>query len=530
MENGTVEIYSYPSLVKITEFSLPSKVVHLHLLDGHLNDLGKKMYANNAQIHPELYPELDGSSWNTPGRYLCCISTCGQCVVVDLDKVVKPDTQESVEPKDNDDSVQANDGCIPKAELTIDAAVVTYELRKPITAVCYHTLLRNRIFIGGPDKAPLLFDLYSGKVLWTGKNPHPSLLDLKTHLDVQSMCILEVLGPNVVAVSTSNSYVYLYDIRSQCKPVCEINVCEERSQGLSARIMASCNMKEYNTDRRREIQQSVPKNFTASDRNIIKVTNLPRPYQVEEDIKPKDIAYFIAGDNCGRIYKIRVTTGETLLETVKQMLSRYPSIPKNLSKEGINDYIINARKVFGSASANDTPLHCAPREHNQYFCEMERNYLSHTGAATDIVCTGNYVVSVGLSRYLVIGKYKSFKDCFRMYCNQKLTCILVPTSELYRDYSEDELPMLDIPPIKRQKIATGLKRDIKEDSDQDEITEDTSHIDDDDVSDNELDSGTSSDSNPGDTDDLEDESKDDGSSDEDAYSDTESIDDSPDTD
>ncbi|GFE54671.1 hypothetical protein BaOVIS_020750 [Babesia ovis] len=437
MDNGTVELYAYPSLEKMASFRMPSKCVHIHMIGNHFDTLGKSVYQKRASEHPGLYPDLTGSSLlSNAGRLLCCISQCGTCIIVDCDQLLQ---------KMDAGSILVDGG----------DSVMSYKLRAPVSAVAYHSLMTNRIVIGGPDKPPMLFDLASGQVLWTGKLPHQSLLGLQSHLDVQSICFLEEIGPDIVAVSTSDSSIYIYDVTCQRKPVYDVNVCDGRSRCISARKLALHHIKEYNTERRKEIRQSVTENYSFESRNIVKLITKPHRMLEEGVYETKDVCDLFASDNVGTIYHLRVVTGDLLVNFIRKKICKYQAEPREISREQVIDHLIAARKRFGSASANDKPLHCAPRDANQYICELRACYTNHSGAIPDIACLGHYLISVGLDRYTSIFSVATRKRLFHLYCNQKQTCILASKSQMFQEYGMDEFKQLEVPSVKRARVAEG---------------------------------------------------------------------------
>ncbi|GIX64428.1 uncharacterized protein BcabD6B2_38630 [Babesia caballi] len=460
--NGGVEIYDYPSMQRVAAFMLPSRCVHLHGLGSHFDNIGSSIYDTRAGIYPSLYPSVkEAALRQTAGRYICCVSECGHCVIVNVDdarqkgdKVVEQDDSMSGEPDRIEVKLFSNGGHADT--LTIRGAVAAYKFKGPVYAVAYHSLMTNRIVLGGPDIPPFLFDIFTGTVLWNGRMPHQSLLGLQSHLDVRSICFLEELGPEVIAVSTSDSFIYFYDMGCQRKPVYDLNVCDRRSRCISARRLALHRVREYNTERRKEIRQSVNELYTADSRNIVKLTTRPHRMLQEARYETKDTCDLFASDNVGSIYHLKVVTGDTLVGFLAEKLRKYqPDSTKELGRDEVLNHLIDARKRFGSASANDRPLHCAPRGANQYICELKGCYSIHNGAVTDISCVGHYIISAGLDRFTNVYNVRTRRRLFHLYCNQKQRCVLPLRGQLFQEYELSEFKQLEVPQIGRRTTAGG---------------------------------------------------------------------------
>ncbi|ORM40677.1 uncharacterized protein BXIN_2350 [Babesia sp. Xinjiang] len=473
LDDGSVEIYAYPSMEKVSSFALPSRCVHIHMLGDHFDVLGKSIYASRAEQYPSLYPDVTNAKLrNNRGRYICCISQCGTCVVVDCDKLQYNGTYIKLDPENMMESEE-------NQQPTTSMIVAFYNLKRPVSAVAYHSLMTNRIVVGSVDLPPLLFDIFIGQVLWIGKLPHPSLLGLKSHLDVRSICFLEELGPDIFALSTSDSFIYIYDMTCQRKPVYDINICDHRSRCISARMLALHEIKEYNTDRRKEVRQSVNELYTADLRNIVKLTTPPHRMLDNQSHETKDVCDLFASDNYGSIYHFRVITGDTLVNFLRKKLQKYKVDGSlELTRDKIIQHLIAARKRFGSASANDRPLHCAPPSANQYICQMRGCYTIHNGAVTDIKCIGHYLISVGLDRFTSVYNVRTRKRLFNCYCNQKQTCILPLHSQFYQEYETDEFKQLEVPVVKR---GPGPSENSKEPAGEPDDDMDDNGVDEDDL-------------------------------------------------
>ncbi|GBE61562.1 hypothetical protein, conserved [Babesia ovata] len=494
MSSGLVVTYAYPSMERLVDFTLPSRCVHIHMLGNGFDSVGRHIYEARSSEHPALYVDITESELRQKqGNYMCCISESGHCVIVDVDKLkqeiqpssgdVKDDENESDvgddvksvnatnrvrnrKGRDDLDSSETNDDAnrlevkmmysSDKDEkvqhLSICGGVAAYKFKGPITAATHSSLMTNRIVLGGPNVPPFLFDIYAGAVLWTGKMPHQSLLGLQSLLDVRSICFMEDLGPDIIAVSTSNSCVYFYDMTCQKKPVYDLNVCDRRSRCISGRRLALHHIKEYNTERRKEVKQSVNEFYTSDTRNIVKLVTRPRRMSEEDQYETKDTCDLFASDNVGSIYHLKVITGNTLVSFLKEKMRKYqPNPDQEMSRDDVIKHLIEARKRFGSASANDTPLHCAPPGANQYICQLKGCYAIHNGAVPDIFCVGHYLISVGLDRFTNVYNVRTRKRVFRMYCNQKQTTLLPFLSDLYQEYEATEFKQPDIPVVKRGK-------------------------------------------------------------------------------
>ncbi|CDR95223.1 hypothetical protein, conserved [Babesia bigemina] len=503
MSNGLVVTYAYPSMERLVEFTLPSRCVYIHMLGNAIGNAGRQIYEARSAEYPALYVDTTGSELRKKqGNYMCCVSESGHCIVVDVDEIkqevqtsfdhVSDDANDSevardvksadtagrkCKGKDSSDSAGGNGGGKRlKVEmmyssdkddkvqhLSISGGVAAYKFKGPITAATHSSLLPNRLALGGPNVPPFLFDIYAGKVLWTGKMPHQSLLGLQSQLDVRSICFMEDLGPDIIAVSTSNSSIYFYDMTCQKKPVYDLNVCDRRSRCISGRRLALHHIKEYNTERRKEVKQSVNEFYTSDTRNIVKLVTRPRrPSEEQDHYETKDTCDLFASDNVGSIYHFKVVTGDTLVSLLEEKMRKYqPNPDQAMSRDDVIKHLIEARKRFGSASANDTPLHCAPPGANQYICQLKGCYAIHNGAVPDIFCVGHYLISVGLDRFTNVYNVRTRKRVFRMYCNQKQTALLPFLSELYQEYESTEFKQLDVPVVKRGKrpAASGAVAD-----------------------------------------------------------------------
>ncbi|KAK1938615.1 hypothetical protein X943_002729 [Babesia divergens] len=442
--NGAVEIYGYPSMDRRYEFKLDSPCVNIFIAPSELSLYGKLLYDKGTASNSALYPSYsDIELTHAPAKYICCVFQNGYCVILNYDLMTNSPIDGncvSVEVK----VLNASSKDDSTSRLSLPGLVAAYKLRGPITSAANHTVLRHRVVMGGPDVAPFLFDLFAGTVLWSGKLPHETLLCLKTHLDVRSICFLEDIGEDVIAVSTSDSSIYIYDMTCQRKPVYDMNLCDRRSRCLSAKQLALHEIRAYNTDRKKEIKSTVNEFYTSDSRNIVKLATVPRHITEEpKSYERRDTCDLFASDNVGSIYHLRIVTGDTLVRFLTSRLQKYQPSGEEVTREKALDHLIQARKRFGSAGANDRPLHCAPVNHDQYICELKGCYTIHNGAVVDITCVGYYLISVGLDRFTNVYDVRTRKRLFNLYCNQKQTCLLPFLSQYFQEYDASEFKQLE---------------------------------------------------------------------------------------
>ncbi|CAD2100437.1 conserved Plasmodium protein, unknown function [Plasmodium vinckei petteri] len=100
-----------------------------------------------------------------------------------------------------------------------DNILQSYILSSPIDAVTTNEILTNRLAIGGYKNNLKIFDLFTGTYLWKAKPLGPTLLNINCESLIKSISFLNKINVNIVACSTYDHKIILYDIRCQNKPV-----------------------------------------------------------------------------------------------------------------------------------------------------------------------------------------------------------------------------------------------------------------------------------------------------------------------
>ncbi|SCM20014.1 conserved Plasmodium protein, unknown function [Plasmodium berghei] len=95
----------------------------------------------------------------------------------------------------------------------------SYILATPIDAATTNEILTNRLAIGGYKNNLKIFDLFTGTYLWKSKPLGPTLLNINCESLIKSITYLNKINVNIVACSTYDHKIILYDIRCQNKPV-----------------------------------------------------------------------------------------------------------------------------------------------------------------------------------------------------------------------------------------------------------------------------------------------------------------------
>ncbi|KAK1442769.1 hypothetical protein BgAZ_302870 [Babesia gibsoni] len=440
-DDGSVEVYAYPAMERKAAVKLDSKCLCAYILLNKQGTRQQGLYHRGLTVAKQLYPDpVYFEKGKAQEKYLCCVFQNGFCLVINYGDLLKHAGK-----GDNDRKVKVT--YVAPAEdngesISLPGLVIAYKFKGPISAAQRHSVLSNRLVMGGHNIAPFLFDLYTGSILWSGKMPHGTLLGLQSTLDVKCICFLEDLGPDLIAVSTSDSYIYLYDFICQRKPVYDMNICDRRSQRFTAKHFLGHDTADYSAMRKKELKQSVNEFYTSSSRSILKLATIPRKWDMSKGEEFHCSTDLIASDNVGSIYHLKVLTGDALYEVVEKKLKKYQP-NETMTMEKVSEYIIKARKRFGSASANDRLIHCAPPNYQQFVCQVKGCYNIHNGAVVDISCNGKYLITAGLDRFTNVYQVSRKVPLFHMYCNQKQTCVIPFPGQFFETYDTSEFKELE---------------------------------------------------------------------------------------
>ncbi|KAK2198198.1 bifunctional WD40-repeat-containing domain superfamily/WD40-YVTN repeat-like-containing domain superfamily/WDR74-Nsa1 [Babesia duncani] len=433
--DGSVISYTWPELRILRKYKLPSKCVYVGMLNAHV-DVFYKDFCDKYD-GSNLYPKYDGF-WKND-RLLVCVSECGFLCLLDWD------FEENVVHKSRCKQMSGSDADEALLErLSTDFCISIFKFKEPINAVAVNSLMKHRIVLGGGSNVPILFDVYGERILWKGKRPPPTLLDLPTPFNITCITILEHISVDLIAVATKDSRIYLYDMMAQHEPVFDWNVCDVRGFNFSAMAMAYNHVRDYNSSRRKELKSSKAANYTAENRNL---TCAVAATSLKLDVKytatccksKSDQCSLYIGDNVGSIYHFKVITGDRLIEIISQKVKRFKKNPDAECKpKELLDLLINARRKFGSANQNDMPINYARNGDKQYIVRLVGTFPIHRGAIMHLSLYGKRLISASLDRYTRVYKINSKTTRVEIFCKQMQTRLLPCTDVFNAHKTENE--------------------------------------------------------------------------------------------
>ncbi|UKJ89525.2 hypothetical protein MACJ_002776 [Theileria orientalis] len=320
-KDGSLISYNYLTMKINREYKLDSRCIYVTMLNYHFDTFVPEFYKKNKDS--PLYPDSKRPNvYDTNDRLLLAVTECGYIYVFDWsvdkdDRVsrVKHLTKDSLKDNKNKES-EANhtvsdgnedknrnlkvkrqkliresnystaaDAGSSNTKSDSDAnskndyeeyvgALFVYKYRGPIRDAKVHSVMKNRLVLGGTNIAPVLVDLFSETVLWVGKFPHDTVLGLQSPLDITSLCLLEEIDDDLICVATRDSFVYVYDPKCQRDPVFEFNICDYRGIGLSKKSL-SLLYEDFNTKHRRRLSRSINEKYSQADRTILRLATRP---------------------------------------------------------------------------------------------------------------------------------------------------------------------------------------------------------------------------------------------------------------
>nr|PVC53108.1 hypothetical protein MACL_00000283 [Theileria orientalis] len=332
-KDGSLISYNYLTMKINREYKLDSRCIYLTMLNYHFDTFVPEIYKKNKDS--PLYPESKRPNvYDTNDRLLLAVTERGYIYVFDwsVDKDesvarVKHLTKEAPKNNKNKESEGKHTGSdgnkeknrnvkVKKQKLSGESndsatadggsgnsesnstndheeyvgALLVYKYRGPIRDAKVHSVMKNRLVLGGTNVAPAIVDLFSETVLWVGKFPHDTVLGLQSTLEITSLCILEEIDDDLICVATRDSFVYVYDPKSQRDPVFEFNICDYRGIGLSKKSL-SLLYEDFNTKHRRRLSRSINEKYSQTDRTILRLATRPS-YTLDfvDASSPKDSA------------------------------------------------------------------------------------------------------------------------------------------------------------------------------------------------------------------------------------------------
>ncbi|AFZ81083.1 hypothetical protein BEWA_004910 [Theileria equi strain WA] len=492
--DGTLRLFEFPTMEILKEVKLPSKCIHVSMLGKHFDQFGPDFYAKND--NSILYPAYsDSDVYNGHDRQLLAVCESGHIFVFDWSL-------------DSDSSVSKVLDLVTgeSTDTDIPGIISGFKYKSPINAVAVNSLMTNRIVIGGLEIPPILFDLFTGKILWAGKYPHATLLDLKSAMDIRGIVFLEDIDQDTFCVSTSDSSIYVYDTTSQRDPIFELNICDERAKGLSYNSLLYSGISDHNTKHRKLLNTSINVNYSHDNRNIIRMTTTPNitveHVKGEEDstntleghglsikcrtLGGNDYCNIYISDNVGSVYHMQLLTGDRLVEWVHRKLCKSKEYKKDVKKLSYDEklevmnHLIEARKRLASSSHNDKHIHFRKSGYNQFIGKVIYSFNIHNGAVLGLQSIGNYLVTASLDRFTKVLDIKTGKVIYQHYCNQKQTSILVPREYFLETFdNEKEFKALKEPEPEPEQDPVVPSEDGLDEHMMDEL-EDNDPFDDDD--------------------------------------------------
>ncbi|BAM42310.1 uncharacterized protein TOT_040000678 [Theileria orientalis strain Shintoku] len=288
-KDGSLISYNYLTMKINREYKLDSRCIYLTMLNYHFDTFVPEIYKKNKDS--PLYPESKRPNvYDTNDRLLLAVTERGYIYVFDWS--VK---KQKLSGESNDSATADGGSGNSESNSTNDheeyvGALLVYKYRGPIRDAKVHSVMKNRLVLGGTNVAPAIVDLFSETVLWVGKFPHDTVLGLQSTLEITSLCILEEIDDDLICVATRDSFVYVYDPKSQRDPVFEFNICDYRGIGLSKKSL-SLLYEDFNTKHRRRLSRSINEKYSQTDRTILRLATRPS-YTLDfvDASSPKDSA------------------------------------------------------------------------------------------------------------------------------------------------------------------------------------------------------------------------------------------------